>query len=177
MGSTHSAVASGVDGLGLKAAIAYGIKPHPESMKKLEYFIKGNHFNYGILFNGKRYHNHVPHILISAYFLGATPAQLADIYENGSKILSPWKEDSPAVLTPDDWKDFRGRKQYERGFFDYFTDQITDSKSNWKTMARKFFVDDKDNLLIGLYGGLFHPLIHLGYAVEADSSLLGIEGK
>jgi hypothetical protein len=52
----------------------------------------------------------VGQLLGSAYLLGANAKQLVDLYESESKILEPWKEDSPAEVTADDWRNFYGQR-------------------------------------------------------------------
>lgn len=161
----------GFDGLGYSG---HGIGPRPESREKLNQLLKANNRLYGVLFNNRKFHNHLPHLVISAYYLGATPKQLVELFEHESESLTPWEEDSPSVLTNDDLTDHFGDKQYERGFFDYFTDRLeVETKKEWYDPAREFLVDK--GLQKGLFGGLLHPLIHMGYAVEANSEYVAVE--
>lgn len=183
MGSKHSSIQDssssgnpGIDGLGLQPPATYNLpKPTAESLRKLHQLIKGNHNSYAVLFNERKYHSHLPHIIVSAYFLGATPQQLTAIYDNQAETLVPWKDSHDEVLVDDDWRTHLGDKKYERAFFDYISDKFNDNKGDWQPVARSFLVDKKNNLFPGLFGGLVHPLIHLGYAVEADSPYLAIE--
>lgn len=163
--------AGSFNGLGYSA---HGICPRPESREKLNQLLKANNRLYGVLFNNRKFHNHLPHLVISAYFLGATPKQLVELFEHESQSLTPWKEDSPSVLTDDDLTEHFGDVQYERGFFDYFTDRLeVETKREWYDPARDFLVDK--GLQKGLFGGLLHPLIHMGYAVEANSEYVAVE--
>ncbi|ANB14250.1 hypothetical protein AWJ20_5211 [Sugiyamaella lignohabitans] len=179
--SMLSASGSGIDGLGLKPPKTYGIQQSLESKRKLDFYLKGNHFNYNYMFNNRKFHNHLPHALVSAYFLGASPKQLEDLYEDSIQELVQWTEERPSEVTDDDWTDFFGRKNYDRAYFDYFTDKISESTKDWKVIAKQFYVDkyqadgEQPNLLSGLYSGLLHPLIHFGYAIEVDSPLIAIE--
>merc|ERR1712169_10040 len=61
----------------------------------LKHLLKANHINYSIIYHNLQFDNHNPHILSSAYLLGASEAQLNKIYEEESKVLEPWKP-SPA---------------------------------------------------------------------------------
>lgn len=113
---------------------------------------------------------------MSAYYLGATPQQLNEVYESQADVLDQWQEDSPDEVTDQDWRQLRGKKEYTSAWKDYITDKVSEvSADDWASVARSYLYEKKDNLFVGLYGGLVHPLIHLGYAVETDSPLIGIE--
>lgn len=172
MGNTSSSLDS-IDGLGLK--VPYPIpRPTEESKTKLEQLIKANHSTFAVLFNHKKFHNHVPHYTVSSYFLGATPNHLTAGFEDAAKVLVPWEEDSPQEVTKDDWQDFIGNVAYERGFYDYFNDRMDDAKWNWKSVAVKHF-KESPLLFDNLVSGLLHPLIHLGYAAEIDNAMVASE--
>lgn len=158
-----------------------GIGPRPEGLPlptaqshaKLQQLLRANHQFYATFFNKRKFHNHIPHGLTSAYFLGATPETLTMMYEKTTTVLDKWEEDSPAEVTDDDWFLLLGKKPYERGFQDYFQEKVTDSLSfNWRTIVKEFLVtsepENSDKMMTSLFGGLLHPLIHLGYAEEID---------
>jgi hypothetical protein len=73
MGSTASKASSSsqaIDGLGLEIPPSYGLpRPTPESLRKLNQLLKGNHFTYGFLFNDKAFHNHAPHVCCCTWIL------------------------------------------------------------------------------------------------------------
>lgn len=170
-------MAMSFDGLGLKPRPLGLPCPTSESRAKLLQLLRANHLFYATLWNSRKFHNHTPHALISAYYLGADPVTLYRLYEYSSEDHDKWEEDSPAEITDDDWFEFVGNKQYERGFQDYFQEKITDSLSfDWRAIARQYFVCEKTPdgpanpkiMLESLFGGLLHPLIHLGYAMELD---------
>lgn len=172
MGSVQSKPA--IDGLGLVPSnLPFFEGFTPESKRKLEQLIRANNHTFGFLFNNRKFHNHAPHHLVSAFFLGASPEQLVAIYEDQSEALTPWKDEIPIEVIDDDWKKLLGQKKYERGFFNYFSDKVGDAKDDWCAVVQKYC--EEENLLRGLTGGLVHPLIHLGYAVEANSAEIAIE--
>ena len=65
----------------------------------------------------------MPHLLGSAYLLGASPDQLQDIYDDESKQLEPWPA-SPAEITDSDWREYLGDKKYQRAYVDFFEDEL-----------------------------------------------------
>jgi hypothetical protein len=178
MGNRVSSI--GIDGLGVR--VPYAIpRPTKESTEKLNQLIRANNASYQVFFNHRKFHNHLPHSLSSIYFLGATPEQLTAMYEEEAEKLDPWLEDSPENITDQNWVDHLGDKAYERGYFDYFSDKISDaswdySTWDWRKVSKDFLLDHNgENMFDGLVGGLLHPLIHFGYAQELDSGFVAAE--
>ncbi|OLN85360.1 Oxidoreductase AflY 2 [Colletotrichum chlorophyti] len=147
---------------------------HEKRARSLKHLLRANHVNHSILYHNLEFHNHAPHILSSAYILGATDRQLQTIYETESKELEPWKE-SPAEVTEDDWRDLLGDRTYQRAYVDFFEDSLAYSSYDWKKVVSKFMFEGKEPLIHSLASGLGHPLIHLGYAYEVDSKEIAIE--
>lgn len=188
MGASQSKSADDTEFTSVDAAAFDGLRlaprpnglpaPTPDSKTKLHQLFRANHQFFATLYNNRNFHNHVAHALGSAYFLGATPEMLYDIYEESTEPLAHWEEDSPAEVTDNDWFEFLGDKRYERGFQDYFQDKITDNKTyNWKEVYSEFVYDERapGALVHALFGGLLHPLIHLGYAAEFNNWELASE--
>lgn len=180
MGNYFSSPApAAFDGLGYKAPPGCPT-PTQASYDKVHQLIRANHNNYQVKFNNRKFHNHLAHILCSAYFIGATPQELTAIYEEDIKDLVPWKEDSPDELTLDTYSKHFGDVKYERAFFDLFEEEVTDvAQFNWKKTANEVYsaseVPNSGVLFPGLAFGLLHPIIHLGYAFEMDCSPLAVE--
>ncbi|KAI1434697.1 cell cycle checkpoint protein RAD17 [Xylaria sp. CBS 124048] len=143
--------------------------------RTLKHLLRANHVNHAILYNNYHYHNHMPHILSSAYLLGASDVQLHKIYEAEAKELEPWRP-SPAEVTENDWRDFLGNGRYQRAFVDFFEDALALKHNyDWKKVVDEYMFGGKEPLANCLIGGLAHPLIHLGYAYEMNNKEVGIE--
>ncbi|TDZ24474.1 Questin oxidase [Colletotrichum orbiculare MAFF 240422] len=143
--------------------------------RSLKHLLRANHVNHSILYHKLMFHNHAPHILGSAYLLGATDKQLHEIYEAEAKELEPWSA-SPAEVTEDDWRDFLGDKRYQRAYVDFFEDALAlHCGYDWKKVVKQYMFEGREPLINGLIGGLGHPLIHLGYAYEIDNKEVAIE--
>lgn len=147
--------------------------------RTLKHLLKANHVNHAILYNSLRFHNHLSHILCSAYLLGASTDQLHNVYDYEAQELEPWA-DSPAEIVDDDWRDFLGDRIYQRAFLDYFEDQLCSRETNyeWKKVVDAFMFTPADKgppLINNVIAGLGHPLIHLGYAYEINSKEIAIE--
>ncbi|KAF2013102.1 hypothetical protein BU24DRAFT_349713 [Aaosphaeria arxii CBS 175.79] len=142
--------------------------------RTLKHLIKANHANHSVIYHELRFHNHTPHILGSAYILGATREHLIEIYEKEAEELEPW-HDSPGEISQDDWRKFLGKREYQRAFVDFFEDQLVLRKYDWKALLNEYLFEGEEPLINGLISGLGHPLIHLGYAYELDSRTVAIE--
>ncbi|KAH7413125.1 hypothetical protein BKA64DRAFT_616812 [Cadophora sp. MPI-SDFR-AT-0126] len=143
--------------------------------RTLKHLLRANHVNHSILYHDLQYHNHMAHLLGSAYLFGADAAHMNKIYDEESKELEEWK-DSPAEVTDKDWREFLGDKRYQRAFVDFFEDELALKYDyDWKEVANEYLYSGKEPLINGLIGGLGHPLIHLGYAYELSSKELGME--
>ncbi|RKU40858.1 hypothetical protein DL546_003511 [Coniochaeta pulveracea] len=144
--------------------------------RTLKHLLKANHHDHSIIYHDLQFDNHLPHILCSAYLLGADAAHLNHLYEVESKELEPWKE-SPGEISEDDWRDFLGKKEYQRAYVQFFGDVQSSYNYgyDWKKVVERFMFQGDQPLVNGLIGGLGHPLIHLGYAYEFNNREVGME--
>lgn len=78
--------------------------------RTLKHLLKANHYNHSIIYHELRFQNHAPHILGSAYLLGASSEHLNCVYEEEGKVLEEWV-DSPGEVTGGDWRSFLGRRE------------------------------------------------------------------
>ncbi|KAF7546635.1 hypothetical protein G7Z17_g8298 [Cylindrodendrum hubeiense] len=141
----------------------------------LKHLLKANHSNYSMVYHNLQYDNQNPHILSSAYLLGATDVQLNQIYDKQILELEPW-EPSPAEVVDDDWEDFLGDRRYQRAYVDFFEERMAMRFSyDWKQVVNHFLFLGDEPLVHGLIGGLGHPLVHLAYAYELDCKELAME--
>ncbi|KAJ5902728.1 hypothetical protein N7495_003256 [Penicillium taxi] len=141
--------------------------------KRLKYLLKLNHANYAILYNDRKFHNHAPHLISAAFLQGASADDLTRIFDNESQILSEW-EDPPAEVA-DDWRDFLGRREYQKSFVEYFDDEIARDNYDWKQVVAESLFEGEQPVFNGLIADLGHPLIHLAYAYEVSSKEVAME--
>lgn len=121
--------------------------------RSLKHLLKANHVNYSIVYNKSRSTNHSPHLLSTAYLLGASEVQLHALYEEGIKGLEPWMP-SPAEIVDLDWTEFLGDKRYQRAYVDFFEDKLAMTFAyDWKQEAEHFLFDGEKPLIHGLIGG------------------------
>lgn len=121
----------------------------------LKHLLKANHVNYSIIrhdTDGRQpVSNNLPHVLSSAYFLGASVQQLNESYDDLIKPLGPW-EPSPAELDLD-WTDFRGNPAYTRAYVDFFEDKLAmEYAYDWKKVVMHVLFTEDEPLIHGLVG-------------------------
>ncbi|KAL6720684.1 hypothetical protein ACLMJK_002609 [Lecanora helva] len=169
--------------LGGNQGTAIAIKPvevhdveaqNEKRARTLKHLLKLNHTNHSIVYHQLQFHNHMPHILGSAYILGASSEHLNETYEKESKELEPWR-DSPGEISSFDWRDYLGDRRYQRAYVDFFEDQLVLHGYDWKKVLNEYLFNGKEPLVNCLIAGLGHPLIHLGYAYEVSSRDVAME--
>ncbi|KAJ8603171.1 hypothetical protein MRB53_042224 [Persea americana] len=142
--------------------------------QSLKQFLKANHTNYSIIYNHLRFHNHNPHILGSAYILGASTEQLTRNLRQRDPDLETWV-DAPGEISAEDWRDYLGKREYQRAWVDFFEDQLVGFGYDWRALLDHYLYTGDRPLFNGLVEGLAHPLIHLAYSYELSSRTVAIE--
>ncbi|KAL4949808.1 hypothetical protein BDW69DRAFT_173534 [Aspergillus filifer] len=145
-----------------------------KSGRALKHLLKLNHANYAILWNERKFHNHAPHSLSSYFLLGADSNDLNRLYEVELKPLEPW-EDSPGEISTYDWRDYLGKKAYQRAYVDFFEDELVRQSYDWKKVVTNYLFSGKEPLFNALASDVGHPLIHLAYAFEVSSREVAME--
>ena len=132
----------------------HSVEANPDKRPRtLRHLLKANHVNHSILYHNLQFDNHLPHILCSAYHLGAESHQLYHIYDEESKSLEPWK-DSPSQMAEDDWRDYLGDKRYQRAFVDFFEDALAMNYAyDWKAVIKEYMFKGDEPLFNCLIGG------------------------
>lgn len=140
--------------INLPSVEIHRVETNPDRRARcLKHLLKANHVNYAVVYHNLEWDNHCPHLLSSAYLLGANELQLNAIYEEEAKDLEPWRP-SPAEIIDNDWKDFLGDKRYQRAYLDYFEDKLVmEYAYDWKKVIAHFLFDGPEPLFHGLIGG------------------------
>lgn len=132
----------------------HDVETAPEKRPRtLKHLIRANHVNHAILYHDLMFHNHMPHLLGSAYLLGASVDHLQEIYDEEAKQLEPWPE-SPTEIADSDWRDFLGDKRYQRAFVDFFEDELALKFGyDWSKVIDEYLFSGKQPLVNGLVAG------------------------
>ncbi|KAH7049288.1 hypothetical protein B0J12DRAFT_574156 [Macrophomina phaseolina] len=142
--------------------------------RTVKHLLHANHSIFSVIYHNLEFHNHVPHILGSAYILGSTNEHLNEVYDVETETLERWT-DSPGEITEENWRDHFGQKEYQRAYMDFFEDQIPKHGHDWKAMTEHYLFEGPHPLINNVICGLGHALIHLGYAYELSSRTLATE--
>ncbi|KAF7585245.1 hypothetical protein BBP40_011596, partial [Aspergillus hancockii] len=148
-----------------------------ERSKTLLSLLQQNHQDYAVLFEPKLlFHNHMPHMLGTAYLLGFPQDKLIKAYQNEAQHLK--KLDSGLIrtgVTRNNWRDFFGKKKYTAAYMDFFDQEISNHQGDWKSVVTEYLFRTPQPLIHGFVGGLGHPMIHLAYAYEFCSPEIATE--
>ncbi len=138
----------------LESVEVHKIETSPEKLPRtLKHLLRANHVNHSVVYHNLQFDNHMPHILCSAYLLGANATQLHHIYDVEAESLDPWKE-SPAEIVQTDWREFLGDKRYQRAYVDFFEDALALGRTyDWKKVVEEFMFHGNEPLVNGLIGG------------------------
>jgi hypothetical protein len=138
----------------LPSVALHDVETAPEKRPRtLKHLIRANHVNYSIIYHELHFHNHMAHLLGSAYLLGASVGQMQNIYDAESKELEPWHE-SPTEISDTDWRDFLGDRRYQRAFVDFFEDELALKFGyDWTKVVEEYAFSGKQPLVNGLIGG------------------------
>ncbi len=132
----------------------HNVETDPEKRPRtLKHLLRANHVNHAIIYHNLQFDNHMPHILSSAYLLGADVSQLHHIYDVEARELEPWT-DSPAEIGENDWRHYLGDKRYQRAYVDFFEDALAlEFAYDWKKVVEEFMFSGEQPLVNGLIGG------------------------
>jgi hypothetical protein len=149
----------------------HNVETAPEKRPRtLKHLLRANHVNHSILYHNLQYDNHMPHILCSAYLLGASDTQLHKIYDAEAQELEPW-ESSPAEVSQHDWRESLGDKKYQRAYVDFFEDALAMRyKYDWKKVAEEYMFGGKEPLVNCLIGGRMSLLSICGLFISTNMS-------
>ncbi len=138
----------------LEPVEVHNVETDPEKRPRtLKHLLRANHVNHSVVYHNLQFDNHMPHILCSAYLLGASVPQLYHIYDVEAAALDPWVA-SPAEVVQSDWRDFLGDKHYQRAYVDFFEDALVLKFSyDWKKVVAEYVFKGEEPLINGLIGG------------------------
>ncbi|KAJ2955840.1 hypothetical protein NQZ79_g8222 [Umbelopsis isabellina] len=142
-----------------------------ESRQVLHELLVDNHEKHHIFFNDKQFHNHIPHQLMAAAALGSSPDTLRKIYQLHSAYQRP-QMPVKYDINESNLVDYVLKEDAYSSYLAFFDKQI-------KSMTVKEIFDKYatiEPIYDGLFGGLYHPLIHFCYGVEFDDKLVMAEG-
>lgn len=123
-----------------------------------------------IFFNDKGFHNHLVHMLLADYSLGASLSRLQEVYKIEEKMQKP-KLDKHDNFK---WTDHLGDENYYSDYLEFMNQEV--QRLGRVEAVEKYAFDEKHNMLARWLGGAYHPFIHTGYGLEFGSDGIVAEG-
>ncbi|OQV09749.1 hypothetical protein CLAIMM_13838 [Cladophialophora immunda] len=143
------------------------------SAQKVTALLKENHEKFHTYWNFKGYHNHQTHYLLTAYALGASPDKLQNAFDTNAHYQRPLaRADEQRVqkLYDDDYfLSLMSNEDYYADYLEFFTRKF--HEEGWQTVVHRYMLSKTklaDEMLVRLFAGLVHPLIHFGFGVEFE---------
>lgn len=142
-----------------------------EAAKTASQVLQANHDKYHLFFNHEGFHNHIAHHILSVYALGATAQEIKKAYEINQDYQRPQYPVNPNIVRELSDKarfaKYLGKEQYCRDFEVFFQQEI--EAKGWEAVVNDHvFSGDEhaDRLLVRMFAGFLHPIIHLGFGIE-----------
>ncbi|RAH39755.1 questin oxidase family protein [Aspergillus brunneoviolaceus CBS 621.78] len=143
-----------------------------ESLSRASELLQSNHDTWHIFFREATGHNHMAHSILTALALGASPSELERAYTDTEAIQRPIPAVDPMILTrldadPQALESLLGWSDLYSTFLTYFQSQI--DRHGWQSVVTTYVFSETplaEKLLIKLYEGMYHSLIHLGLGIE-----------
>ena len=145
---------------------------HP-SIDEANRLLQKNHEEHHIFFRDLAGHNHILHSILTCLALGAAPEDIQRAYDDGVDIQRPIPDtDTQLVkrLSDDEilYETLTTINQYTT-FLTFFQGQI--EEYGWReTVTKYLFSRTKlaERMLVLMYEGVYHPVIHLGFGIEFE---------
>ncbi|KIW18045.1 hypothetical protein PV08_02332 [Exophiala spinifera] len=142
--------------------------------------LQENHERFHIIFNNAGFHNHIAHHLLTIHALGATPEELRRAFDSNTgyqRKLPPTNEPIVQQMSQTDrFKDYLGKRRYFHDYEVFFRNEI--EQKGWETVLNEHVfarTEHSERMLVHMFAGLLHPLIHLGFGVEFKQPAIIVE--
>ncbi|KAL2793203.1 hypothetical protein BJX66DRAFT_306566 [Aspergillus keveii] len=133
-----------------------------------------------VFFNNMGFHNHIVHHVLTIYALGASPEDIKAAYKRDKayqRRTMPINDKAVESLYDKGlFKDALGEEKNYPNFLEFFQREI-DSKGTEAVLSEYVFAEDEnaESMMARLFGGLLHPIIHLGFAIEFNQPAIVAE--
>ncbi|KAJ9636519.1 hypothetical protein H2204_005352 [Knufia peltigerae] len=133
-----------------------------------------------IFFNASGFHNHIAHHLLTIYALGATSEELQhafDFNKGYQRKLPPVDTGNVQKMSdPEGFNSSLGKAQYFHDYEVFFQGEI--EKKGWEKVLNEHVfarTEHSERMLVRMFAGFLHPLIHLGFGVEFKQPAIMVE--
>ncbi|KAL8923063.1 MAG: hypothetical protein Q9172_003309 [Xanthocarpia lactea] len=133
--------------------------------------LQENHETHHIFFNESGFHNHIAHHIPTLFALGASPSTIRKHYNNNKSYQRPSKTPHHDLIRnlddPSIFLEHLGQEQHYPDYLAFFQDEIN-QKGHEEVINTYMLKGDEraDAVLVRMYAGFLHPIIHLGFGIE-----------
>ncbi|KAJ7053565.1 hypothetical protein C8F01DRAFT_1260545 [Mycena amicta] len=140
----------------------------PAARSKLLELLQKDYESHHCFFNDLGFHNHLPHHLVAAYDMGATPALLQAIYDDEAPTLRAINRQG-ADVDEGNWTERLGEHKAYGSYLAFFESKVAQHGAE-KTIA-EYVMSPKANgngaRMFGRFlGGALHPFLQVGFGIE-----------
>ena len=152
-----------------------GAFPHASSIsleetRVVEKYLEKDMLEHHIFFNDKKLHNHLNHMLLANYSLGASVQRLHDIFAIEKEKQRPIPKRHEGFK----WTEHLGDQDYYADYLDFMTEEV--DKLGSVAAIEKYAFDEEHHMLSRWLGGVYHPFIHTGYGIEFGTDGIVAQG-
>ncbi|KAL8804190.1 MAG: hypothetical protein Q9182_002732 [Xanthomendoza sp. 2 TL-2023] len=133
--------------------------------------LQENHEIYHIFFNHSAFHNHIAHHIPTLFALGASPDAIQKHYANNTSYQRPLQPvDRDLIQSFHENATFLKYLGQERYYHDYliFFEYEIGQKGHEEVLNEYMLKGNEraDEILVRMFTGFLHPIIHLGFGIE-----------
>ncbi|KAJ5532330.1 hypothetical protein N7494_008882 [Penicillium frequentans] len=152
-----------------------------EAALKVNEVLQDNLERHHIVYNMMGFHNHTAHHILTLFALGASADQIEEAYSRDRRYQKRARHTDEAIVEElYDKQLFMKHLQIGQNyphFLAFFQREIS-QKGVAKVLNEYLFVEDEcaEEMLLRMFTGLLHPIIHLGFGIEFNQPALVAEG-
>ncbi|KAJ6020753.1 hypothetical protein N7540_006257 [Penicillium herquei] len=141
------------------------------SARKVSEVLQHDMENHHVYLNELEFHDHIVHFMLTIWALGASPETIQLQYEREQKRQQPaYLPDENVIASfynKDKFLKHMYQEEHYSNYLAFFQREIA-AKDVPAVMKEYLFSGDKlaESLLSRMFGGLVHPIIHLGFGIE-----------
>ncbi|KAJ7214862.1 hypothetical protein GGX14DRAFT_609552, partial [Mycena pura] len=150
----------------------------PAAGQVLEELLHKDYVAHHCFFNDRGFHNHLPHHLVAAYDMGASPALLKLIYDDEAPSQRPIDRQGEDI-THSNWTTRLGEHNAYGSYLAFFADEI--SKNGVQKTCIKYVMAPEANgngarMFSRLLSGALHPFLQVGFGLEFGQDYMVSQG-
>ncbi|KAK4868734.1 hypothetical protein LT330_006936 [Penicillium expansum] len=159
----------------------YSSRVREDTARTVSEILQEDLASHHVFFNDQHFHNHIPHQLLSIYALGAAPEDVKACYERNKTYQRPALPANQEIIQSmhdvAKFQEYFGKEEHYPNYLAFFQHEI-DAKGVGEVLGEYIFSGDEraESMMCRMFGGLVHPLIHLGFGIEFNQPAIVAQG-